>query len=90
MVQVLAIVPIAGIDTVLVAVELVLESGALSAEHILNVVVRLASAAPPLATALAASGIILRSKRVRFYSTVDLVSTMARPYGSPKHCFGWI
>ena len=41
MAQVLATVPIAGLDTVLVAVELVIESGALSAEHILNVLARL-------------------------------------------------
>ena len=42
MAQVLAAVPVAGLDAVLVAVELVLESGSLSAEHILNVVARLA------------------------------------------------
>ena len=40
MAQVLAAVPVAGLDAVLVAVELVLESGSLSAEHILNVVAR--------------------------------------------------
>jgi hypothetical protein len=48
MAQVLAAVPVAGLDAVLVAVELVLESGALSAGHILNVVARLTCAAPPL------------------------------------------
>jgi transposase len=37
MAQVLAAVPTAGLDAVLVAVELVIESGALSAEHVLNV-----------------------------------------------------
>ncbi|MGH7461793.1 MAG: Mu transposase domain-containing protein, partial [Longimicrobiales bacterium] len=47
MAQILAAVPVAGLDAVLVAVELVLESGTLSAEHILNVVARLTSAAPP-------------------------------------------
>ncbi len=48
MTQVLAAVPIAGLDAVLVAVELVLESGSLSADHILNVVARLTSTeAPP-------------------------------------------
>lgn len=47
MTQVLAAVPIAGLDAVLVAVELVLESGSLSAEHILNVLARLTSAAAP-------------------------------------------
>ena len=45
--QVLAAVPVAGLEAVLVAVELVLESGALSAEHILNIVERLTAAAPP-------------------------------------------
>lgn len=50
MTQVLAAVPIAGLDAILVAVELVLESGSLSAEHILNVLARLTStAAPPSA-----------------------------------------
>ena len=47
MAQVLAAVPSAGLEAVLVAVELVLESGALSAEHVLNVLARLnASPAP--------------------------------------------
>ncbi len=45
--QVLAAVPITGIDSVLVALELVLESGSLSADHILNVLARLTSTAPP-------------------------------------------
>ncbi len=45
--QVLAAVPVAGLDAVLVAVELVLESGVLSAEHVLNVVARLRSVPPP-------------------------------------------
>lgn len=41
MAQVLATVPVAGLDAVLVAAELVLESGVISIEHILNVVARL-------------------------------------------------
>ena len=41
MAQVLACVPTAGLDAVLVAVELVVESGALSAEHVVNVLARL-------------------------------------------------
>ncbi len=48
MAQVLAAVPVAGLVAVLVAVELVLESGALSAEHILNVVARLTAAPLPV------------------------------------------
>jgi transposase len=48
MAQVLAAVPIFGLDAVLVAVELVLESGMVSAEHVINVLARLhASALPP-------------------------------------------
>lgn len=47
MTQVLAAVPIAGLDTVLVAVELVLELGSLSADHIFNVVARLTSTETP-------------------------------------------
>ena len=47
MAQVLAAVPVAGLDAVLVAVELVLESGVLSAEHILNVVARLRTVPVP-------------------------------------------
>ena len=41
MAQVLATVPTAGLDAVLVAVALVIESGALSAEHVENVLARL-------------------------------------------------
>jgi transposase len=47
MAQVLSAVPLAGLETVLVAIELVLESGAVSAEHVLNVLGRL-GAAPPI------------------------------------------
>jgi transposase len=47
MAQVLAAVPTAGLDAVLVAVELVIESGALSAEHVLNVLTRLNATPPP-------------------------------------------
>ena len=47
MAEVLAAVPAAGLDADLVAVELVLESGTLSAEHVLNVVARLTSIEPP-------------------------------------------
>ena len=41
MAQVLAAVPTAGLDAVLVAVELVVESGVLSVEHVENVLARL-------------------------------------------------
>ena len=47
MAQVLAAVPSAGLDAVLVAVELVIESGALSAEHVLNVLARLNASPVP-------------------------------------------
>lgn len=48
MAQVLAAVPTVGLEAVLVAVSLVVESGVLSAEHVLNVLARLhAAAAPP-------------------------------------------
>jgi len=46
MAQVLAAVPTAGLEAVLIALELVIESGTLSAEHVLNVVARLISSAP--------------------------------------------
>ena len=45
--QVLTAVPKAGLEAVLVAVELVLESGAVSAEHVLNVLGRLNQPPPP-------------------------------------------
>ena len=47
-------VPTHGVDAVLVAVELVLESGRPSADHVLNVIARLADGppAPSVATAL--------------------------------------
>ena len=44
MAQVLAAVPIAGLEAVLVAVDLAMETGAVSAEHVLNVIGRLKSA----------------------------------------------
>ncbi len=47
MAQVLAAVPTSGIEAVLVAVELVIESGVLSAEHVLNVIARLNATPPP-------------------------------------------
>lgn len=47
MAQVLAAVPTAGLEAVLVAVELVIETGALSAEHILNVIARLTASPVP-------------------------------------------
>ncbi len=47
MAQVLAAVPTSGLDAVLVAVELVIESGVLSAEHVLNVIARLNASPPP-------------------------------------------
>ena len=47
MAQVLAAVPVAGLEAVLVAVNLVIESGALSSEHVLNVLARLTAAPQP-------------------------------------------
>ena len=47
MAQVLAAVPAAGLDAVLTAVSLVLESGVLSIEHVLNVLARLNASPPP-------------------------------------------
>ena len=47
MAQVLAAVPTAGLEAILVAVELVIESGVLSAEHVLNVLARLNAGPPP-------------------------------------------
>ncbi|MFG6459892.1 IS21 family transposase, partial [Roseateles sp. BYS96W] len=47
MAQVLAAVPTAGLEAVLVAVSLVLETGAVSAEHVLNVLARLNAAPTP-------------------------------------------
>jgi transposase len=54
MARVLMAVPTHGLDAVLVAVELVLESGRPSAEHVLNVLARLTADPPPpsVATAL--------------------------------------
>lgn len=46
MAQVLAAVPVYGLEAVLVAVELVLESGAPSAEHVMNVLTRLTQPSP--------------------------------------------
>ena len=48
MAQVLAAIPVHGLDAVLVAVELALESGRPSGEHVLNVLARLKDAATPV------------------------------------------
>lgn len=56
MAQVLAIVPTAGLDAVLVAVELALESmrhGRISAEHVINVLARLNAGPAPESAATA-------------------------------------
>jgi hypothetical protein len=56
MAQVLAIVPAAGLDAVLVAVELALEAGPagrVSVEHVINVLGRLNAAPPPPSAATA-------------------------------------
>ena len=45
--KVLATVPAHGLEDVLVAVELVLESGIHSAEHVLNILARLKQPQPP-------------------------------------------
>lgn len=47
MAQVLAAVPVHGLEAVLVAVELVLASGAPNGEHVLNVLARLSEPVPP-------------------------------------------
>jgi hypothetical protein len=47
MAQVLAAIPTAGLEAVLVAIELVLESGLVSADHVLNVIARLNAAPTP-------------------------------------------
>jgi len=47
MAKVLSLVPSHGLEAVLVAVELVLESGVTSAEHVLNVLARLNQSEPP-------------------------------------------
>jgi hypothetical protein len=62
MAQLLAIVPTAGLDAVLVAVELALEStrrGRVSVEHVLNVLGRLNSAPTP---ENAATGLLVATK----------------------------
>lgn len=49
-----------------------------------------------LATAIGVSGITRHGKRVRFYSTVDLVNALSRrrrtagPAASPTACCAWI
>jgi transposase len=53
MARVLMAVPTHGLDAVLVAVELVLESGRPSAEHVLNVLARLTDGPPPASVAAA-------------------------------------
>ncbi len=51
MAQVLAAIPSSGLDAVLVAIELVLESGLVSADHVLNVIARLQAEPQPASVA---------------------------------------
>jgi transposase len=62
MAQVLAAVPVHGLEAVLVAAELALEAGRPSAEHVLNVLARLKEARPILAAEAAASIPALREE----------------------------
>jgi len=48
MAQVLSAIPLHGLDTVLVAVEIALEGGRASAQHVLNTLARLKDSARPL------------------------------------------
>ena len=59
MAQVLAAVPVHGLEPVLVAVELALESGRPSGEHVLNVLARLKSPAVPPVTEVPAAPLAL-------------------------------
>lgn len=68
MAQVLAAVPQHGVEAVLVAVELVLESGAISGEHITNVLARLSQPERP---ALVASSLQLNEEPVADTSRYD-------------------
>ena len=49
MAQVLAAIPVSGLEAVLVAIELVLESNLVSADHVVNVIARLRPNLSPLA-----------------------------------------
>ena len=59
MAQVLAAVPVHGLEAVLVAAEVALESGRPSGEHVLNVLARLKSPAAPPTTDVSATPVIL-------------------------------
>ena len=48
MAQVLSAIPLHGLDAVLMAIEIALEGGRASAEHVLNTLARLKDAAPAL------------------------------------------
>ena len=81
MAQVLALVPVSGLDTVVVAVQLALEgappSGRVSVEHVQNVLARLASPARPadvvttLKTAMAPLADTARYDRLRSICTQE-------------------
>jgi hypothetical protein len=62
MAQVLAAVPVHGLEAVLVAAELALEAGRPSAEHVLNVLARLKEPTPSLAPVPAAGTPSLREE----------------------------
>jgi len=75
MAQVLAAVPVAGLDAVLVAVELVLESGVLSAEHVLNVVARLRSVPVPESAETSLQLNVVPAANTERYDSLRVVNT---------------
>ena len=82
MAQVLAAVPTAGLAAVLVAVELVVESGVLSTEHVLNVLARL-NAAPVPACVQTPCGSRRRRWPIRHYDSLrDIEAATATVVGA--------
>jgi hypothetical protein len=80
MAQVLAAVPVHGLEAVLVAAELALEAGRPSAEHVLNVLARLKETTPKIMPVPTASTPALREEPradVQRYDGLRAVATAA-------------
>jgi hypothetical protein len=81
MARVLAAVPTAGLPAVLVAVELVIESGVLSAEHVENVLARLNAAPAP---ACVETSLQLQETPVANTSRYDTLRSVDAPANSTE------
>ncbi len=75
MAQVLSAIPLHGLDTVMVAIEIALEGGRASAEHVINTLARLKDGARPLAVLQIDTPLTLQTPPLANVSRYDSLRT---------------